>query len=142
MAADNLERLLAVVADLLPIGPSYYPPDELTDQSERAIIGEFIREKVILATREEVPYAVAVTVDEFTEKAERNLVVIKAAIHVARDSQKPIVIGQRGNRIRTIGGKARREIEAFLSRRVYLELFVRVQSDWLSQKDRLEEFGL
>ncbi len=142
VAADNLGRLLDVIAEGLPPGPAYYPGEEITDQSERDIAAEIIREKVILETRDEVPYAVAVTIDEFTEKPEKSLVVVKACIHVARESQKPIVIGQGGRRIKAIGQAARCDIEALLDRRVFLELFVRVQSDWPSQPARLKEFGL
>ena len=105
-------------------------------------MAEIVREKVILETRDEVPYAVAVTIDEFTEKPEKNLVVIKATIHVARGSQKPIVIGHRGNRIKAIGQAARRDIEGLLERRVFLELFVRVQEDWTTSPTRIKEFGL
>ncbi len=142
MAGENLERLVDVLAAALPEGPAYYPEEEITDQSERAIVAEIVREKVILETREEVPYAVAVTIDEFTERAEKNLVVIKATIHVARDSQKPIIIGHRGNRIKAIGQAARRDIEGVLERRVFLELFVRVQEDWTTSPTRIKEFGL
>jgi len=142
VTGDNLDRLLDVLAQAVPEGPAYYPEDEITDQSERDIVAEIIREKVILETRDEVPYAVAVTIDEFAEKPERNLVVIKATIHVARDSQKPIVIGQRGNRIKAIGQAARRDIEGVLERRVFLELFVRVQEDWTSSPARIRDFGL
>jgi len=142
VSGDNVDRLLAVIADALPAGPAFYPAEDITDQSERAIVAEIIREKVILETRDEVPYAVAVHVDEFTEKPEQSLVVIKATIHVARESQKPIVIGQRGARIKAIGQAARREIEVLLERRVFLELFVRVQTDWTTQPARLKDFGL
>ncbi|MBI1816103.1 MAG: GTPase Era [Deltaproteobacteria bacterium] len=142
ITSDNLDRLLAVLAESLPLGPALYPGDEITDQSERVIVAEIIREKVILETREEVPYAVAVTIDEFTEKPKQSLVVIKATINVARDSQKPIVIGQRGSRIKAIGQAAREEIETLLDRRVFLELFVRVTEDWPTHPARLKEFGL
>lgn len=142
VTGDNLERLLDVLAQALPEGPAYYPEEEITDQSERDIAAEIIREKVILETHDEVPYAVAVTIDEFSEKPEKNLVVIKATIHVARDSQKPIVIGQHGNRIKAIGQAARRDIEGVLERRVFLELFVRVQEDWTSSPSRIRDFGL
>jgi GTP-binding protein Era len=141
-AGDNLDRLVDVLAAELPIGPAYYPEDEVTDQSERAIVAEIIREKVVLETRDEIPYAAAVTIEEFTEKPAQQLAVIKAAIHVARESQKPIIIGRRGARIKAIGQAARAEIEALLGRRVFLELFVRVQEDWPSQPARLKEFGL
>lgn len=139
---ENVDTLLAAIAAQLPEGPRYYPADELTDEPERAVAAEIVREKVMLATRDEVPYAVAVTVDTFEEKPEKQLVVIRATIHVARDSQKPIVIGQRGARIKAIGQAARTEIETLLGTRVFLELFVRVQENWTTHLGRLREFGL
>ncbi len=139
---ENVGTLLDALAERLPEGPRYYPGDELTDEPERAIAAEIIREKVMLETRDEVPYAVAVTVDTFEEKPDRPLVVIQATVHVARASQKPIIIGQRGARIKAIGQAARREIEALLDTRVFLELFVRVQENWTTNLGRLREFGL
>jgi GTP-binding protein Era len=141
LTGENAGVLLDAVVRALPEGPRYYPGDELTDEPERAIAAEIIREKVMLETRQEVPYSVAVTVDDFAEKGKR-LVVIKATIHVARASQKPIVVGQGGRTIRAIGQAARREIEQMLDARVFLELFVRVQADWTRQAARLREFGL
>ncbi|MFN8641148.1 MAG: GTPase Era [Candidatus Binatia bacterium] len=141
-SGENVEELLRTLESLLPEGPRFYPPDEITDEPERAIAAEIVREKVMLATRDEVPYAVAVSIDAFAEKPEKGLVVITATIHVARDSQKPIVIGERGARIKSIGQAARREIEALLGMRVFLELFVRVQEDWTSRPARLRDFGL
>ena len=139
---ENVEELLRTLDVLLPEGPRFYPADELTDEPERAIAAEIVREKVMLATRDEVPYAVAVSVDAFEEKPEKKLVVISATIHVARATQKPIVIGERGARLKTIGQSARRELEALLGTRVYLELFVRVQENWTGQPARLRDFGL
>lgn len=139
---ENIDALLDALVAALPEGPRYYPPDELTDESERAIVAEIIREKVMLETRDEIPYATAVTVDTFEEKPAKHVVVIQATIHVARDSQKPILIGQRGRRIKTIGQAARIEIEELVGMRVFLELFVRVQADWPTQLARLREFGL
>jgi GTP-binding protein Era len=139
---ENVDELLRTLVALLPEGPRYYPPDELTDEPERAVAAEIVREKVMLATRDEVPYAVAVSIDAFEEKPERGLVVITATIHVARDSQKPIVIGERGARIKAIGQSARRELEALLGARVFLELYVRVQADWTTHPGRLREFGV
>ncbi len=139
---ENVERLITLVATLLPEGPPFYDAGEITTEPERAIAAEIIREKVILETRDEVPYAVAVTIDTFEEKPEKNLTVIKATIHVERESQKPIVIGSRGQRIKAMGQEARNEIEALLGQRVFLELFVRVQPDWTKHAARLREFGL
>jgi GTP-binding protein Era len=139
---ENVDTLLDIVIAGLPQGPRYYPPDELTDASEREIVAELVREKVMMATREEIPYGVAVTVDSFEEKPEKRLAVITATIHVARASHKPIIVGERGQRIKAIGQGARSACEALLGRRVFLELFVRVQADWPRQPARLREFGL
>ncbi len=114
LTGENVDRLVGVLVAQLPEGPRYYPQDELTDQTERVIAAEIVREKVLLETHEEVPYSVAVTVDSWEEKSERGVVVIKATIHVNRESQKPIVIGRGGSCIKRIGQRAREEIEALL----------------------------
>lgn len=142
LSGENLAAVLDAVRVLLPPGPALYPADDLTDETERALAAEIIREKVMLQTRDEIPYSVAVTVEDFEEKPEKKLVVIKAALHVARESQKPIVIGKRGERIKAIGQAARREIEELIGARVYLELYVRVQPEWNKDVARLREFGL
>ncbi|MFQ5666454.1 MAG: GTPase Era [Candidatus Binatia bacterium] len=136
----NLGELLDHIVRALPAGPRYYDPDALTDQSERMLAQEVVREKVLLHTHREVPYAVVVTVEKFEEKG--SLTVIGAAIHVERQSQKGILIGQRGARIKEIGRAARLELEAMLGRRIYLELFVRVQEGWSRREALLKEFGL
>ncbi len=136
----NFKELLAQIVRMLPEGPRLYEPDALTDQTERMLVQEVVREKILLHTRQEVPYAVAVTVDKFEEKG--NLAVISATIHVERRSQKGIIIGARGARLKDIGQAARLELERMLSRRVYLELFVRVQEEWTKREALLKEFGL
>ena len=136
----NCEELLRQIVAMLPVGPPYYDEAELTDQTERTLVQETVREQVLLQTRDEVPYAVAVTVDAFEEKP--SVTVISATIHVERASQKGILIGERGARIKQLGQGARRELERVLGRRVYLELFVRVQEDWTKHEARLKEFGL
>ena len=136
----NFKELLAQVVRLLPEGPRYYDREEFTDQTERMLAQEVVREKVLLQTRAEVPYAVAVTVDKFEDK--ENLAVITATVHVERESQKAIVIGAGGARIKEIGRAARLELEEMLGRRVYLELFVRVQQEWTKREALLKEFGL
>jgi GTPase len=136
----NLDELLNHLVRILPLGPSYYDEDTLTDQTERVLAQEAVREQVLLQTRDEVPYGVAVTVDAFEDKAD--LAVITATIHVERASQKGILIGERGARIKQIGTAARRELERVLGRRVYLELFVRVQEEWTKRESLLREFGL
>lgn len=139
---EGVPEIIEAIVRRLPEGPRYYPAEQLTDETERSIVAEIVREKVILHTRQEVPYAVAVSVDSFQEKPERRLVVIQATIHVDRPTQKPIVIGRGGELIKAIGKDARLEIERFLGCRVYLELFVRVQEGWTRQAARLREFGL
>lgn len=139
---EHVAELLQVIVAQLPEGPRYYPGDELTDEPERAIAAEIVREKAMLATRDEIPYAIAVTVDAFEEKPEKDLVVIRATLHVARASQKPILVGERGARIKQIGQAARLELESLLDTRVFLELFVRVQEDWNKHVARLRDFGL
>jgi GTP-binding protein Era len=136
----NFDELLAHIERVLPEGPRYYDPETFTDQTERLLVQEVVREQVLLQTRDEVPYAVAITVDAFEEK--QNVAVISATIHVERNSQKGILIGQRGARIKDIGRAARRELEEMLGRRVYLELFVRVQEEWTKHEALLREFGL
>ncbi len=139
---DNVDRLLEVLQSLLPEGPRYYAEEEFTDQTERVLAQEIVREKVYEQTQQEVPYSTAVTIDAFEEQPDRNLVVIKATIHVARDSQKPILIGRGGSKLKSIGQRARQEIERVLGCRVFLELFVRVQEDWTGDLRRIREFGL
>ncbi len=140
LRATNLDRLIAQIVRMLPEGPRYYDPDAFTDQTERMLVQEVVREKVLLQTKAEVPYAVAVTVDAFEDKGD--LAVIKATINVDRNSQKGILIGAGGARIKEIGRAARLVLEQMLGRRVYLELFVRVQEEWTKRASLLKEFGL
>ena len=112
----------------LPESPPYFPPDQFTDQPERFLAAELIREKAILATREEVPHAIAVLVDTFEEKKE--LVKIRATLYVEREGQKGILIGKRGETMKKIGTQARKEIETILGAHIFLELFVKVQPNW------------
>lgn len=134
--------VLAAVVARLPEGPPLYPEDEFTTETERSLVQELVREQIFLATRDEVPYGVAVLLDEFTEKPEKSLTVVKATILVDRESHKPIVLGSRGERIKAIGSTARHEIEALLGTKVFLELFVRVEPGWAESPRRLAELGL
>jgi len=136
---DGLAALEGEIIKLLPENRAFYPEDTLTDQPERVIAAEMIREAVFRLTSREVPYATAVTVDEF--KAEGDLRRLSATIHVERDSQKGIVIGAGGARLKSIGQAARRELERFLGARVYLQLFVRATRDWSKKPSALLEFG-
>ncbi len=128
----GLEQLRAVILKYLPIGPLYFPEDYITDQPERFLAGELIREKVLLATRQEVPHAVAVTVDRWEETPK--ITRIYATIHLERDGQKGIVIGSGGAMLKLIGTQARHEMERLFEAKVYLDLHVHVQPNWRTNR--------
>jgi len=136
---DQVNDLIEAMVKLLPEGPPYFPEDTLTDMPERFIAAEMIREKVFRFTGQEIPYSTAVTVDSFSEKP--NLVSIHATIHVERDSQKGIVIGKNGTKLKQIGAEARKEIERMVGTQVFLKLFVRVQKNWSKDTKALQNFG-
>jgi GTP-binding protein Era len=138
---EGCEHLLATVIDLLPEGAPLFPDDQYTDQPEKALAAEWIREKVLLHTRQEIPHAVAVSVDDWTER-EDGLISIAATIVVERDSQKSIVIGRGGQLLKRVGTEARRDLEALLDTRVFLELWVKVRSGWRDDERALRELGL
>jgi GTP-binding protein Era len=142
LKGEGLDIVLNIVEGWLPIGPQYFTEGEHTDQSERFLASEIVREKVFLLTREEIPYGVAVTIDEFTEKEEKNLIVIAATIHTERDSHKGILIGKHGSMLKEIGKQAREELESLLGCRIFLELFVRVDPGWTQNPQALIEMGL
>src|SRR5271157_5298133 len=128
LRGEGLEEMLAAIVQRLPEGPQYFPADEYTDQPERFLASEIIREKVIRHTKQEMPYVTAVLIDGFEEGA--LLTRLHATIVVEKDSQKPIVIGAGGARLKQIGSEAREELEKLFPPRVYLELFVKVQPHW------------
>ncbi|MCK5825739.1 MAG: GTPase Era [Desulfuromusa sp.] len=138
---DGVPQLLQAIEPLLPEGPRYYPEDMLTDQPERSIVAELVREKIMRRTSEEIPYGVGVQVDTFEERPEKNLVVIQATIHVERNSHKKIIVGKGGQMIKAVGQEARKDIERLLGTRVFLELFVRVDKDWTQSERMLRELG-
>jgi GTP-binding protein Era len=142
LTGEGVPLVLEMVERWLPEGPRIFPEGEFTDQTERFVASELIREKVFLLTREEIPYGVAVTIDEFTEKEEKNLIVITATIHTARDSHKPILIGKKGSMLKEIGKQAREELEVLLGCKIFLELFIRVDKDWTQNPYALTEMGL
>ena len=139
---DNVDTVLRTVIAALPEGPRIYPEDELTAEPERFLVQEMVREQLFLQTAEEVPYGTAVVVESFSEERERGLLVIRAQILVDRESQKGIVIGRGGQRLKEIGRQARLQLEAFFDAKVFLELFVRVERDWAENPRRLKELGL
>lgn len=136
---DNLDRLLETIIKYIPEGPRYYPEEIVTDQLERFMVAEIIREKIMEQTKEEIPYSVAVVIEEFRE--EEKLVLIKAMIYVERDSQKGILIGKGGRMLKEIGTLARKDIEGLLGIRVFLELWVKVKRNWRQDERILREFG-
>ena len=138
---NGIDLLLEEIEPFLTEGPRYFPEDMITDLPERFIVAEMVREKVMRRTREEIPYGVAVQIETFTEKPEKNLVVIQAMIHVERESHKRILVGHRGQMIRDLGTDARKEIERFLGTKVFLELFVRVDENWSQSERMLRELG-
>lgn len=140
LVGDNLDKLLGVVVERLPFGPRYYPEDQLSDQQERFIVAEMIREQVLGFLEQEVPHAVAVGVQDFEEQP-NGLVRITADIYTEKESQKGIVIGRRGSMLKRIGREARLTIEEFLGKRVYLELWVKVRKGWRSDERFLRNFG-
>jgi GTP-binding protein Era len=142
LKGDGVPILLDIVEKWLPEGEPFFTGGEYTDQTERFLASEIVREKVFLLTREEIPYGVAVTIDEFTEKEEKNLIVISATIHTERDSHKGILIGKRGAMLKEIGQRAREELEKIFACRIFLELFIRVDANWTQNPNLLSEMGL
>ena len=132
--------LVEEITKHLPEGPDYFPDDMITDQPERVIAAEMIREKVLRSTRDEVPHSIAVEVDEFKVR-ENEDVYIRATIFVERESQKGIVIGAKGSLLKKIGQQARKDIEALLGCKVFLELWVKVKADWRNKDKALKQFG-
>lgn len=137
---DGTEILLKEIYDYLPSGPKYYPDEVITDQLEKFMVSEIIREKITEMTEEEVPHSVAVEVIEWKER-EDGLIVIRSNIYVERKGQKGIIIGERGAMLKSIGTAARINIERLLNTKVFLELWVKVKKDWRDDKRTLEELG-
>jgi len=137
----QINELILAMVSILPQGPPYFPEDTLTDASERFLAAEMIREQVFRLTGEEIPYATAVTVDAFKEKSRGNILKIEATIHLERDSQKGIVIGKSGSKLKQIGVRSREQIEHMLGTKVYLKLFVRVQKNWRKNTKAIRKFG-
>ena len=137
----QMDELVSEMVAMLPEGPKYYPDDSVTDMPERFIAAEMIREKVFRLTGEEIPYAVAVTVESFKERTGKNLIDIQATIHVERESQKPIIIGKGGGMLKRIGAHAREEIEHMVGCKVFLKLWVRVQKKWTRDAVTIKKLG-
>lgn len=141
LTGEGIPLLLDELWKYLPEGPQYFPDDMMTDQSERFLAAEIIREKILLLTHKEIPYSSAVVVDAFKEDEARNLIRISATINVEKESQKGIIIGKKGTMLKEIGTRARVDMEKFFATRIFLELFVRVRKDWTKDPRMLREFG-
>ncbi len=135
----NLGPLFDRILAMLPYAPAYYPKDSLTDKKERFFVEEIIREKILLNYQKEIPYSVEVLVESFKEEEE--IIRIGTTIFVARDSQKGIIIGHKGKMLKKVGTEARKDIEGFFEKKVFLEMHVKVKKDWRDDKKVLREFG-
>ena len=135
----NVDKLLNRIIELLPPGPPYFPKDQITDRTERFFVSEMIREKILMKYRKEIPYSVEVEIDSFKE--EEGIIRIRAIIHVLRESQKGIIIGHKGQSLKEIGRLAREDMERFFSKKIFLELFVKVNKDWRNKERLLKKFG-
>lgn len=138
---NGIENLLRVVRELLPEGPQYYPPEQITETFERDIAAEMVRAACLTLLEDEVPYSIAVRTDEYAER-ENGLLYVKATIFVERDAQKAIVIGKNGDMIKRIGSAARVDIEAASGQKVFLDLTVKLRKDWKNDQAFLKELGL
>jgi GTP-binding protein Era len=137
---EGINILIATILKYLPEGPQLYPGDIVTDQMERFMAAEIIREKIMENTREEVPHSAAVEIEEWTER-EEGLVFIRANIYIEREGQKGIIIGKNGSRLKSIGTRARQDIEGLLGTKVFLELWVKIKKDWRGDERALKELG-
>lgn len=138
---DNVDQLIERTKKYLEEGPMFYPSDEVTDQPEKVVISEIIREKILKRTKEEIPHSVAVVIEQLEEKKKGEVINILASIYVERSSQKKIVIGKQGQLLKAIGQDARRELENILGARIFLDLWVKVKEDWRNKNTTLSNFG-
>ena len=136
----NVDHFIDVLKSFLPEGPKYYPDNQISDHPEQFVVSEIIREKILHLTSEEIPHAIGVNVDRMI-KEDEDRVRIEATIYVERDSQKGIVIGKGGKKLKEVGKRARRDIEMLLGSKVYLELWVKVQRDWRNKVNFIRQIG-
>ena len=135
----NLDLVMARIKALLPVSPPYFEKDALTDKSERFFVSETIREKILKYYKKEIPYSVEIEVEEFFD--EEDIIKIRAIIFVARESQKGIIIGHKGRALKKVGTLARRDMEAFFQKKIFLDLYVKVNKDWRDNDKQLKRFG-
>lgn len=141
LTGEGVDSLLAEILTFIPAGPLYYPAQMVTDQPERFIAAEIVREKIFRLTSEEIPYATAVIIDEFKENTEKQLVSISAIIYVEKDSQKGIIVGKGGGRLKQIGEAARKEMEQMFGTKVFLRLWVKVRKGWTKSPEVMKQLG-
>jgi len=139
--ADGIDDLLGTIVKYLPKGPRYFPEDMFTDQPERFLAAEFIREKIFQLTRQEIPYKTAVAIEEFKDIPEKKLVHISAVVYVERSNHKGIIIGKNGEMLKEIGKQAREDIERVLGSKVFLEIWVKVSERWTERENLIRDFG-
>lgn len=139
--SDGTQELLDTIVKYLPEGPKFFPDDMITDQPERFIAAEFIREKIFTLTQQEIPYQTAVVIEEFKEYPDKNIINISAVIYVERQNHKGIIIGKKGAMLKEIGSLARADIERILGTKVFLELWVKVKDKWSHRENLIREFG-
>ena len=135
----NVQNVFNRIIELLPESPPFYPKDQLTDKPERFFVNETIREKILMHYKKEIPYSVEIETEEFIE--EKKIIKIRSVIMVERDSQKGIIIGHKGSGLKRIGSEARKDLEVFFNKKIFLELHVKVNKDWRSNKNQLRRFG-
>lgn len=135
----NVKNIFNRIIELLPESPAFYPKDQLTDKPERFFVNEAIREKILMHYKKEIPYSVEIETEEFFE--EKNIIKIRSVIMVERDSQKGIIIGHKGSALKRVGSEARKDLEKFFAKKIFLELYVKVNKDWRSNKNQLRRFG-
>jgi GTP-binding protein Era len=135
----NIDAVLSKIIECLPESPAFYPKDQLTDKPERFFVNEKIREKILMHYKKEIPYSVEVETEEFVE--EEKIIRIRSVIMVERDTQKGIIIGHKGTAIKRVGTEARKDLELFFEKKVFMELYVKVNKNWRNDKNQLKRFG-
>ncbi len=135
----NIETVMKRIVDLLPESPPYYPKDQLTDKPEKFFVSETIREKILIHYKKEIPYSVEIEIEEFKEEAK--IIRIRAVIMVERDTQKGIIIGHKGTALKRVGTEARMDLQKFFAKKIFMELYVKVNKNWRSSNSQLKRFG-
>jgi GTP-binding protein Era len=135
----NIKNVFERIIELLPVGPAYYPKDQITDKPERFFVNETIREKILIHYKKEIPYSVEIETEEFFE--DEDIIRMRSVIMVERDSQKGIIIGHKGSALKRVGVESRKDLEKFFGKQVHLELYVKVNKNWRSNERQLKRFG-